>query len=89
MFENNINFKIIQHPYGYLNYQKIEPYIIPFPPKDDANIIGFAMEHKLTITDETGGDIQDGHGGFHWAKIVANRVADELGLSLNKINSII
>jgi hypothetical protein len=89
LIENKVNFKIVQRPHGYKNYKKILPYIIPFPPKGDANIIGFAMNHNLTITDETAGDIQDGHGGFKWAKFVANRVADNLGLNPNKSNSFI
>ena len=89
LFQNNINFRIIQQPYGYNDYEKLIPYLFKFPSKGDANIIGFAMEHNLTITDETGGDIQDGHGGFQWAKIVANIVAEELNLSNHKINSLI
>jgi hypothetical protein len=89
LIENDVNFKIVQQPYGYINYEKLLPYMIQFPSKKPADIIGFAMESNLTIIDETNGDIQDGHGGFRWAKIVANTVADNLRLNINKINSII
>lgn len=89
MLYNNINFKIVQHPYGYDTPINLIPYSFTFPPKNDANIIDFAMSHNMTITDETNGDIQDGHGGFRWAKIVANIIATELNMVYNTNKSFI
>lgn len=89
LIENGVKFKIVQQPHGYKNYQKLLPYMVQFPTKNPADILGFAMSHNLTIKDETSGDIEDGHGGFRWAKNVATKIANELNLDINKIKSVI
>lgn len=73
---NNVNFLITSPPLAF-NKEKLSNHIINFED-DNNNMVWFALKNKLTITDETNGLVKDGHGGFEWAKIVANKVYNKI-----------
>lgn len=73
---NNINFIITAPPQKFDNI-KLKSYIVDFE-RGINDMVSFALKKKLTITDETKGAIKDGHGGFEWSKIVANKIVNKI-----------
>jgi hypothetical protein len=46
------------------------------------NMINYAFENKLTITDETNGKIEDLHCGLKGNRFIAQKIAKHLNLKI-------
>ncbi len=88
LIHNKINFLVVQEPLYKKTRTKTLPYTIDFGD-GVRNMINYSAIHKLTITDETNGRINDAHGGFKWAKIIASKIANKYNLNKSKNNQII
>lgn len=88
LIHNKINFLVVQEPLYEKSKIKTLPYTIDFG-NGIRNMINYSMTHKLSITDETNGRIEDAHGGFKWAKIIASKIANKCGINKSHTNQII
>lgn len=85
LFENKINFKILEtFGWKYNGDRNINDYKIQFD-KDGRTLWNWIARNKLTITNETNGDIKDEHPSFKGSKVIAKVVAKELNFVKNDI----
>jgi len=77
---NKINFLIVQEPWDSNITKKIKSHTMEFS-KGHRNLFNFIFDNKLTITDETNGNIEDIHSGLTGNKMIAKRIAEHLNLT--------
>lgn len=79
---NKINFLVVQEPFDHKTTEKIKPYTMDFG-NGTRNMINYAFETKLTITDETNGKIEDLHCGLKGNRFIAQKIAKHLNLKID------
>jgi hypothetical protein len=85
---NNVNFLLTVPPYfnqiGRGSNEKIKNNLIKFG-NHQYDLYGFAVHNKLTIKDETNGEIIDDHAGLEANKQIAKIIFDKINnLKINK-----
>lgn len=79
LFENKVNFKILEtFGWEYNGDRNINDYKIEFD-KNGRTLWTWIEKNKLTITEETNGDIKNYHPSFECSKLVAKKIAYDLG----------
>jgi uncharacterized protein YbgA (DUF1722 family) len=86
---NKINFLLTSPPFflqiGRGVTEKIQNNLIEFAEDFEYDLYSFAVKKKLTVTDETNGEIIDGHPGLEANKKIAKIIFDKINnLNLNK-----
>lgn len=79
---NNLNYEFTSSSISWFNTKIESSKFIKYPSLDkkrfDTDMVGYVMNHGMTIEDETNGGIQDSHFGFEGNKNVANIIYEQL-----------
>jgi hypothetical protein len=86
---NKINFLLTSPPFflqiGRGVTEKIQNNLIEFAEDFEYDLYSFAVKKKLTVTDETNGEIIDGHPGLEANKKIAKIIFDKINNTKNII----